>query len=396
MSPKLNVVLVTGSLGPGAGGLASAVRAWADGLTEAGVQVSIFCLDLSTTMGKNQPPNHPDIKITEVPCLIEPRTRLILAPGLTRRLQQYCVENEINIIHAHGVWLPGTRIAARVARRLKLPYMVSPHGHIQPWAMAHRRFKKRLAWEIYGRQSLARATLIQAASVQEQASVRTLDVNTPVALIPNIVRLPASWPSPHISSDTRKTALFFSRLHPSKGLLDLVNAWDRLRPLGWRVVVAGPDEAGHLAVVKRAVAQRKLNNDFEFAGPIPHEQRWSWYRSADLFVLPTYSENFGVTVAEALGAGVPVVTTRAAPWAAVAERGCGWWIDTGPDALQAALQKAFALDNESRAMMGKRGHFLVVENYSAPAVTQSLLTAYDWMYKGGTAPDFISNTGYRE
>lgn len=378
--------MVTGSLGEGAGGLASAVRAWSEALAEAGVQITVFCLDLTATFGPNLIPRHPRIRTIEIPCLIEPRSRLILALRLQGRLKRHCAEHDVDLIHAHGVWLPGTRIAARVAQRYGLPFIVSPHGHLQPWAMAHKRLKKWLAWNAYGRGSLAGANLVQAASVSEREGLRALGVQSPVALVPNIVAAPADQSSGISAQNRSRTALFLSRIHPSKGLLDLVEAWNALRPEGWRVVVAGPDEVGHLAEVQDAVSRHKLEDGFEFVGAVPYEDRWRWYWAADLYVLPTYSENFGVTVAEALSAGVPVITTHAAPWSALVQQGCGWWVDTGPDALRDALSEATAMDDVVRARMGECGRALVSSCYSASVVARRLLDVYLWACSKGGRP----------
>lgn len=386
----MKVVLVTGSLGEGAGGLASAVRGWAQALARAGADVTVFCLDLSDTFGANRPPEDARIVTVSVPCWIEPRTRLILAPGLKGRLLRHCADHGADVLHANGVWLPGTRIAAAVARRLHIPLVISPHGHIQPWAMAHRPLKKRVAWLAYGRRSLAAATLVQAASPAESSGIRALGVRTPIAHVPNVVDLPDSPPGGEGKQSGFRTALFLSRIHPSKGLLDLVSAWNRLRPPGWRVLVAGPDEVGHLVEVQREVARLGLEDVFEYVGAVPYEQRWRWYGQADLFVLPTYSENFGLTVAEALGAGVPVVTTHATSWSVLEERQCGWWIGPGPQALTRALREALNLDDSQRRAMGARGRDHVLQSYSAPVVADTLLSAYRWAREGGTAPPFIA------
>lgn len=389
----MKVVLVTGSLGEGAGGLASAVRGWALALARAGVDVTLFCLDLTSTFGVNRPPENARVTTVSVPCWIEPRTRLILAPGLKRRLFRHCVDLGADVIHANGLWLPGTRIAVAVAQRLRIPVVVSPHGHVQRWAMAHRPLKKRAAWLAYGRRSLGSATLVQAASVTESAGIRALGVRTPIACIPNAVDLPDTLPAGHNGGSGVRTVLFLSRIHPSKGLLDLVWAWARLRPAGWRVLVAGPDEVGHFAEVQREIARLGLTDVFDYVGPVPYEQRWRWYGEADLFVLPTYSENFGLTVAEALGAGVPVITTRAASWGVLEERGCGWWIEPGPRALAEALSEAVNLDDARRWAMGARGRAYVLQAYSAPHVAHTLLAAYRWAGEGGVAPRFIAVTG---
>jgi len=381
--------MVTGSLGDGAGGLASAVRAWSEALAGQGAEVTVFCLDLAGTFGPMRAPAPHLVRTVEVPSLIEPRTRLILAPRLQRELDAHVRAHGTNVIHANGVWLPGTRIAARVARKHALPHIVSPHGHLQAWAMAYRSWKKRFAWALYGKRSLQSAAAIQVASDREGADVAALGIRTPRALVPNVVAMPPERAGDKGNEGETRTVLFMSRIHPSKGLLDLVQAWASVRPKGWRAVIAGPDEVGHLADVRAAVTEAGLQDAFEFVGPVSYASRWSWYRAADLFVLPTYSENFGVTVAEAMAAGVPAITTQAAPWEALVSRRCGWWIPTGTAALESALREAVSMTNDERCAMGMRGRELVRERYSADAVAARLLGLYRWTRGEGAPPAFL-------
>ena len=376
----MKVILVTASLGDAAGGLASAVREWAEALSQAGIQVTIFCLDITEIFGKNRMPVDSAINVIEVPGLIEKRIRLILAPTLASTLARYCIDYGCDILHTNGVWPSVTRITQRVARRLAIPFVVSPHGHLQPWAMEHRPIKKQLAWMAYGRSSLVNASLIQAASLSEELAVRKLGIKTPTVIIPNVIAIPTSLPVPMRSPIN--TLLFLSRIHPSKGLMDLVEAWGRLRPVGWRVVVAGPDEIGHLAAIREKVCEYRLEKDFEFVGTVSYETRWEWFFSADLFVLPTYSENFGVTIGEALGSGVPVITTTAAPWPELEKHGCGWWIETGAAALEAALREALSLTSEERRAMGAAGRDFVADHYSANTVGEKLIEAYRGLLPG--------------
>lgn len=385
----LHIALVTGSLGEGAGGLASAVRAMAIGLADAEVKVGLFSLDLAQAFGPASLPDHPLVENFVVPCGFEPRTRFTWAPQLKQRLKNYCKRNPVSLLHANGVWLGSTRAAVDVAHSLGLPYVISPHGHLQPWAMQHRAWKKKLAWHGYGKRILQGAGLIQAASEFELNGVRALGITAPVARIPNMVEVPTRWPTPIKHGDDRRTCLFLSRVHPSKGLLDLISAWKEVKPSGWRLLVAGPDEAGHLAQVEAMVNQACLQTDIQFVGAVAYSQRWAWYRHADLFVLPTYSENFGISVAEALGAGTPAITTRAAPWSLLNEYQCGWWIDTGAKALTQTLSLATGLGDGQLSAMGARGQTLVRERFSPAAVTQTMLSAYAWTTSRGGKPTCV-------
>ena len=120
--------------------------------------------------------------------------------------------------------------------------------------------------------------------------------------------------------------MFLSRIHPVKGLMNLVAAWERVRPERWRMVVAGPDEGNYLAEVETAVQRAGLERNFDFVGPVAGAAKEKLYREADLFILPTFSENFGMVVTEALSYGVPVITTKGAPWKGLVDHRCGWWL----------------------------------------------------------------------
>ncbi len=151
--------------------------------------------------------------------------------------------------------------------------------------------------------------------------------------------MPDAMPKRKTKRANVKIALFLSRLHPGKGLMDLVGAWQRVRPEGWKMRVIGPDVCGHKAEVMAAVRDAKLESMFEFAGELNDDEKWQEYVDADLFIHPTHSENFGISVAEALAAGVPVITTKGAPWEELMEESgrCGWWVDIGVEGLDVRL-----------------------------------------------------------
>ena len=143
------------------------------------------------------------------------------------------------------------------------------------------------------------------------------------------------------------------------------------------MTVAGPDEGGHQRAVEAAAVAAGIRDQFDFVGPIPDQCKWEIYAQADLFVLPSHSENFGVVVGEALAAGVPVISTRATPWSELEEHRCGWWIPTGSDALAEVLPYATSLSDEERKNMGQRGRALIERCYSWRAAAERILPFYE-------------------
>lgn len=293
-----------------------------------------------------------------------------------------------DVIHDHGVWLPSNRRSSAMAHARHVPFVLSPRGMLEPWSLRHHRLKKRLAWALYQRRVVQRAALLHATSAMEAENLRRLGLRQPIAVIGNGVDIPAAAPHERAKGDAR-VALFLSRIHPKKGLLDLVAAWNRVRPAGWRAVIVGPNEGDHERDVRAAIAAASLDDCFSFAGEADDVTKWSWYAAADVFVLPSYSENFGTVVAEALASGVPVITTTATPWSVLATENCGWWIEPQVDALAAALAHATSLDDAHRRAMGARGRALVETRFSWQRAGSDMRGAYEWLLGGGAPPAYI-------
>ena len=185
-----------------------------------------------------------------------------------------------------------------------------------------------------------------------------------------------------------------SRMHPKKGVMELVEAFKRVVSGGveewrsWKVelvyTVSGDLEKEYETKVKARVKELGLEDQFIFTGALNDDEKWQAYGRADLFVLPTYSENFGIVVAEALWAGVPVITTKGTPWQELETEKCGWWIDLPSEgsnpsnwlALVEALKTATALPDSERGEMGDRGRKLVEEKYTWDSVVKKTLAGY--------------------
>ncbi len=293
-----------------------------------------------------------------------------------------------DLVHDHSLWGMLNHGTATEARRAGIPLVVSPHGTLAPWALRYRRIRKRVAWALYQRRDLAGAALLHATSEQEAADFRRAGLRRPIAVVPNAVDVPP-LPERRPPREGPRRVLFLGRLHPVKGLPDLVRAWARLRPAGWEVVLAGESVGGHHAVLEAAIAAVGLSGVFRFVGAVEGEAKAALFASADLLVLPSHTENFGVVVAEALAHGLPVVTTRGTPWRELVEAQAGWWVAPGPAALAEALAEALALPDAEREAMGRRGRALVEARYTWPAQAAAMEAAYTWALGGGGPPPCI-------
>ena len=315
---------------------------------------------------------------------IQPRPR-----AFARLLEARLAATGAALVHDHGIWLASNRAAARAAARSSVARIVSPRGMLSEWSLAHRGRRKTMAWRAYQKRDLETADALHATSDLEAEEIRAAGIGVPVAVLPNGVDLPPiAGRDPGAPGRTRRF-LFLSRIHPKKGLETLVEAWGAARLAGWELVIAGPDERGHRAEIERRARDVGAGAAIRFRGAVPDAEKWDLYGTADVFVLPTSSENFGAVVAEALASAVPVITTRAAPWSSLAERGCGWWTEAGVEPLTAAIREAAGLPDDRRREMGARGRRLVAERFAWPAIARRMLEVYRWLAGAGPAPDCV-------
>jgi len=292
------------------------------------------------------------------------------------------------VVHDHGMWLPTNAVSAWVAHQSDIPFIISTRGMLTSWSLRHHRWKKRLAWWGYQKHVFEKATAFHVTSDEETEALRSLGLHQPAALIPNGVPLP-SLQGDIESPEPMRRALFLSRVHPKKGLPMLLEAWANVEPEGWELVIVGPSENGHRAELEENVRRLQLHDDVRFAGPVPDAEKWDEYRQADLFVLPTHSENFGIVVAEALAAKCPVITTTGAPWEDLKTHGCGWWTEPTVPSLTEALRDALGRSDAERRRMGERGRAVVEEKYSWPGVAGEMKRVYRWMVEGGERPSSV-------
>jgi len=324
-----------------------------------------------------------------------------------------------DLIHIHALWNNLPHQACMYARKHAIPFIISPHGMLTQWALNHSKWKKRLALALYQMRDLRNAAMLHATADSEVDDIRRLGLKQPVFVAPLGVSVS---PEPSIiKHNKKKVALFVSRVHPKKGLINLVDAWALLKKqessiCNWRCVIAGPDQNGHAAEVMGRAKECGVENDFEILGPVFGAQKSKLYLTADVFVLPTYSENFGVVVIEALAHGCPVITTKGTPWAELlgyqervnskplivnsepcreladnqlltvygsqltdftANDRCGWWIDIGVNPLAAALLEAMSLTDQERFTLGLNGRRMVEAKYTWLSVAKKTKSAYE-------------------
>ena len=353
----MKVFLAGTSLLPAYGGPAVSVTRLAMALADNGAEVGLWAADQSAVTTPLLSPT------SSVKRLTGSEDAALAAFGAA------------DVLHDNGMWLPHNRRLAALAAKQGLPRIVSTRGMLEPWAMNHKKWKKAIAWRIYQRHDLMKANCLHVTAAAEAQHVLRLNLGVSVRMIPNGVDIP-EVAAPLKNNAEARTALFLGRIYPVKGLPMLIEAWARVRPKGWRLQIAGPDEGGHRSEVENAVRAAGLEGVVSFVGPLGGQGKKNALLDADLFVLPTYSESFGMAIAEALAHGVPVLTTMGAPWPMLREHGCGWWVDTTVDGVDEGLRQATSCDRKTLQAMGARGRAWVSAEFRWEHIANEFLSAY--------------------
>lgn len=299
----------------------------------------------------------------------------VLGVDLLRICDVLRSERRWDIVHIHGIWSPILHKVVRWARRNEIPIVWSPHGMLRRNALRMKRFKKLLGLIAYQWWDLRWASLIHVCSEQERMDLCRLHLNRPLVTIPLGIDVQDGAISPKRSGSGR-LILYLGRINRGKGLIRLVDAWSRLRRPGWRVCIAGYNEGGVEEELRARVFQLGMSEMFDFPGPMYGAEKMDLMASADLFVLPSMSENFGSVVIEALSQRTPVIATKETPWSALRDNNCGWWIEGEVKSLAETLNIAMTLSDEERQTMGDRGRKMVLSEYSWSRVVKDVEKAY--------------------
>lgn len=381
----MRIVQIVSAVSEEATGPTYVVKRLCESLMEGGQNVTLAALDWAPV-----PIQLPYLKTFPIGC--GPR-KLGRSKTMYRWLNDKAHLKELDIIHSHGLWMMPNVYPCHIARKHNIPLIVAPHDTLSKWSMQTGSKMKQIFWPLVQKPALASVTCFHATAESEYQDIRRHGFMQPVAIVANGVDIPSLKPK---TRKEGKTLLFLSRVHPQKGLDMLLRAWGAIQDnhTDWSLRIVGSDDgwglsSGYFAQMRELANQLALRR-VEFSGTLYADAKWQAYFDADLFVLPSRSENFGVVVAEALAAGVPAVVSKGAPWAGLVDGQAGWWIDIGVEPLIAALRVAMSRSGSELEAMGKQGRVWMERDFSWLQIGQQMTATYRWLCdRSSPKPDWV-------
>jgi poly(glycerol-phosphate) alpha-glucosyltransferase len=425
----INTANLVGSISRKAGGLHDSVRRLVQCLASHGVGVQVLTLQDEFTENDIHlwDPVHVDAFV-----FAKPRS-FGYARGFLSKLNQYSPD----LVHTYGIWQYTSIATTKYCSRFRVPYMISPHGMLDPWAVNHHRWRKAIAYAMYEHQHLRGAACLRALCESEASSMRKLGLRNPIAVIPNGIDLPdegtnqiAIQQNPfscvNRNDDPRKILLYLGRIHPKKGLVNLLNAWKIMlsktrtaRRHEWILAIAGWDQGGHESDLKRLASDLEIswtdNRDGQgdthgleaetaaqerrppssgnrkapsvvFMGPQFGMDKASCYANCDAFVLPSFSEGLPMVILEAWAYGKPVIMTPECNLPEGFAANAALRVETNTQNIAQCLSSLTEMDEEELQSIGNYGRDLVVQRFTWSSIANQLKTTYDWMIGGTPRP----------
>jgi glycosyltransferase involved in cell wall biosynthesis len=299
--------------------------------------------------------------------------------------------DDIDIIHNHSFWMASNIYAGLVAKKTNIPLMNAPRGTFSEEALSRSKIKKQLVLKFGQQTAINQTNCFHATALHEVEDIKKKYFDTPIAQISNGIDIPIMFKENSLFTKRCKL-VFLGRLHSIKGIENLIDVWSLLenRFKKWDLDIVGVGDKTYVDSLRNLIKSKNLQR-VKIISPKYGEEKNKIYQQADLYVLPSFSENFGMTVAEALANNTPVITTNKTPWLNLNEKQAGWCIDVGVESLKQVLTLALNKTKEELYAMGVNGRNWMEQDFSWDNIAKDMIATYQWMLKKGTKPNCIKN-----
>lgn len=378
----MKIIQVVPSIGKEAAGPSYSVPGLCNGLHENGVDVALHLRRL------NKMPNV-NYKTEEYPWHSYLQG-IAYCPEMRKGLKNAC--SQVDIIHSNGLWMMPNVYPLWACKGTKCKLVVAPRGTLAEWSLKKGWLKKKIFGWLLQNAVLRHADMFHATCEKEYEEIRAQGYKQPVAIVPIGMDLPA-LATCHLPLATEHNRLrrivFFGRVHKVKAVDHLVKAWGQLQDTlpDWELVIAGPD-CGAKGELEAIIAEQQIPR-VRFVGEINGPAKYDFLTEADIYVLPSHTENFGITVAEALACGTPTIASQGTPWQGLETEKCGKWVPIGVKPLAEALRELTSLTDDERTEMGKRGRAWIQRDFSWEGIGAKMKAAYAWLLGQGEKPEFV-------
>lgn len=379
----MNVCIFSATLDKKGGGPSRSVPILAKGLSDNGVNTFLVTF-------RTEDMNLHILDGTGVHLVILPQS------ATEKDIEKVFKDNQIDVIHSQGIWVPSYHKVCKIARRMGIPYIMTPRGALEPWCIKSinlwKRIKKQAAMHFYQRNDLQKAAAILATAPMEADNLRTLGLTAPIVVVPNgIVIDDYKCRGVDSLNECKRQMIFLSRIVPKKGIEILLDAWEIVsgKHRDWNLIIVGNGSNDYIEKLRGIIKEKGVQSSVSILPPAFGEDKYRLYIESSVFVLPTYSENFGMVIAEALSCGLPVITTKGAPWESLLRTKSGWWIDLSVDNLSKTLEEAMNTPMSVLFEMGQRGATMVRETYDFHSVADRMAAVYKWMLGEVEKPDYV-------
>lgn len=307
------------------------------------------------------------------------------APGMSRCLDEF----QPDVADTQHLWYYPSVATLGWSRRNRKPYVVTPRGMLDSWALCRSQWKKRFVHWLFEGEHLRRAACIRALNKSELSAIRAFGLRNPVAVVPLGIELPENVHRRRIEGGG--TLLFLGRIDPKKAVQELVRGWSlsNAAARGWRLRIVGWGDARYVDATRRLVQDLSLHDSVELVGPAFGELKDRAFREADAFILPSHSEGLPRAVLEAWSYALPVLMTRFCNVPEGFERGAALEIGTEPARIAEGIRQLVAMPANEREAMGQTGRRLVEEGFSSTIEAQRMSEVYEWVTGGGSPPSLI-------
>ena len=420
----MNICTLTASVSRNAGGLFNSVRRLNQSLAAlpgVGITVTGLIDEYTQTDLNEWSPLVPRIF----------PTKGFASLGYSPPLQKHVLQDNYDLVHQHGIWQFISLAAAQWQKKSGRPHLISPRGMLDAWALKNSAWKKRIAGWLFENEHLRRATCLHALCESEAQSMRAYGLKNPIAIIPNGIDLPSLVESSELRVEGsifdrfdqgRKVLLHLGRIHPKKGLVNLLRAWKQTlnsQPStlnSWVLAIAGWDQGGHEAELKRlcdemgiawgdvrtggttgqqdngTTGQRSVVSgqwSVIFLGPQFGENKSACYCDCDAFILPSYSEGLPMVVLEAWAYGKPVLMTQECNLREGFVANAAIRIEPSAESIVRGLRELFQTPSAERQALGDNGRALVAEKFTWPKIAADMKSVYEWVMGNGPKPGCV-------